>query len=85
MGRTAALKTTNAEGKVSRGGGGRSGAGGAAGLSGVVSKQDQWEAWREIQMQYDQMKALEDQLMAVCYSLSIDPIPVIVGIDSTLL
>lgn len=88
VGRTAALKTTNADGKVSRGGGPRSGGAGTAGapgIAGTVSKQDQWEAWREIQMQYDQMKSLEDQLMAVCFSLNIDPIPVIVGIDSALM
>ena len=85
--RTAALKTTLADGKVLRSAGGRrSGEGSTGGaLTGTVSKQDQWEAWREIQMQYDQMKVLEDQLMAVCYSLNIDPIPVIVGIDTTLL
>jgi regulator of replication initiation timing len=88
VGRTAALKTTNADGKVSRGGGARSSLtapGGTGAPGAVVSKQDQWEAWREIQMQYDQMKTLEEQLMAVCYSLNIDPIPVIVGIDSALM
>jgi hypothetical protein len=86
IGRTAALKTTNADGKVVRTSSGHGSHGGpGAGQTGMVSKQDQWEAWREIQMQYDQMKGLEDQLMAVCYSLNIDPIPVIVGIDSTLL
>lgn len=86
MGRTAALKTTYGDAKmVVRSAGGTRGHAGDDGLTGVVSKQDQWEAWREIQMQYDQMKALEDQLMAVCYSLNVDPIPVIVGIDTTLL
>ena len=87
VGRTAALKTTLADGKMLQSAGGtRSGGPGGNGpLTGTVSKQDQWEAWREIQMQYDQMKVLEDQLMAVCYSLNIDPIPVIVGIDTTLL
>lgn len=87
MGRTAALKTTYGDGKmvVRSAGGGTRGSAGEDGLHGVISKQDQWEAWREIQMQYDQMKALEDQLMAVCYSLNVDPIPVIVGIDTTLL
>ena len=85
--RTAALKTTLADGKLLHSAGGHrsSNAGGNGPLTGTVSKQDQWEAWREIQMQYDQMKVLEDQLMAVCYSLNIDPIPVIVGIDTTLL
>lgn len=89
--RTAALKMITADGRVSSrgGGGGARGASGGdgttPGATGLVSKHDQWEAWREIQMQYDQMKTLEEQLMAVCYSLNIDPIPVIVGIDSTLM
>lgn len=50
-----------------------------------LSRQDQWEAWREIQIQYDTMKGLEDQVIAICNSLSIDPIPIIVGIDTSLL
>jgi len=86
--RTAALKTTHADGKMvlnSRGGGG-GGGGASTGRTGRQDpRQDQWEAWREIQMQYDQMKQLEDSLMSVCYSLNIDPIPVIVGIDTSLM
>lgn len=82
LGRTAALKTTNADGKVVQSTGNSRGKPEDGGL---VSKQDQWEAWREIQMQYDQMKVLEDQIMAVCYSLNVDPIPIIVGIDTALL
>mmetsp|Transcript_5881 Transcript_5881/g.12968 ORF Transcript_5881/g.12968 Transcript_5881/m.12968 type:complete len:986 (+) Transcript_5881:89-3046(+) len=69
--RTAALRTTNADGKSDRPASGK--------------KQDQWEAWREIQMQYEGMKGLEDQLMSACYVLGVDPIPVIVAIDSSLM
>ena len=92
LSRTAALKTTAADGKVnmplkrsgSAGAAAMGGGDGAAGASGVgLSKHDQWEAWREIQIQFDQMKSLEEQLSAVCHSLSVDPIPVLVGIDAT--
>ncbi len=68
--RSTALKTTTADGKGSRGNGG--------------SRHDQWEAWREIQMQYEQMKQLEDQLTALCHACHIDPDQLIVGIDSNL-
>ena len=36
-------------------------------------------------MQYDTMKGLEEHLIAVCHSINIDPIPLIVSIDSNLL
>jgi hypothetical protein len=74
--RTAALRTTSADGQVSRGG--RLDATKAK----TQSRQDQWEAWREIQMQYDQMKALEDSITATCQAMGTDPIPLIVAVDA---
>lgn len=68
--RTTALRTTAADGKVSR--------------SGIASRHDQWEAWREIQMQYEHMKQLEEHLTSLCHSCNIDPDQLIVGIDSNL-
>ncbi len=72
--RTAALRTTSADGVVSR----------AGSRNNPNAKHDQWEAWREIQIQYDTMKMLEDQITAICESLNLDPIPVIVGVDARL-
>ena len=72
--RTAALRTTSADGVVSR----------AGNRTNPSAKHDQWEAWREIQIQYDQMKQLEDQITAVCQSLGLDPVPVIVAVDARL-
>lgn len=72
--RSAALRTASADGKST--GGARSAA---------VSRQDQWEAWREIQMQYDHMKQLEDQLTELCHAVNIDPNMLIQGIDSNLM
>jgi hypothetical protein len=46
------------------------------------SRQDQWEAWREIQIQYDSMKFLEDNLTSLCDGLGLDPIPVLVAVDN---
>lgn len=43
---------------------------------------DQWEAWREIQMQNDQMQALEDQLRSACRPLNIDPNQIFQRIDA---
>ena len=42
---------------------------------------DQWEAWREIQMQNDQMQALEDQLRNACRPLNIDANEVFQRVD----
>lgn len=72
--RTAALRTTSADGVVSR----------AGNRSNPSAKHDQWEAWREIQIQFDQMKQLEDQITAVCQSVGLDPVPVIVAVDARL-
>lgn len=72
--RTAALRTTSADGVVSR----------AGSRNNPAAKHDQWEAWREIQIQYDTMKSLEDEITAVCESLNLDPIPVIVAVDARL-
>lgn len=79
LGRTTALRTTSAEGIVSR-----SGDRGGGLAKGAVSRQDQWEAWREIQLQYDAMKDLEDRVGEVCSSLGLDPIPLIVSMDTKL-
>lgn len=81
--RTAALKTTLADGKLFD-----PTAAGKDAISknrhSAISRNDQWEAWREIQMQYDQMKVLEDNLTAICQTLGLDPDRVINGIDRTL-
>ena len=78
--RTAALKTTLADGKL------MDPAKDAVNKkrNSAISRNDQWEAWREIQMQYDQMKVLEENLTAVCHTLGLDPDRVINGIDRTL-
>lgn len=70
--RSAALRTITADGIVDP-------------TQTTLSRQDKWEAWREIQMQYDQMRVLEEQLTALCHTLEIDPMQVIYGIDSHLL
>lgn len=96
--RSAALRTTSADGVVTRAGTAAtsmvvSGPGPAVGettpgqpptviAGGAVSRQDQWEAWREIQMQYDTMKQLEDAITNLCQSMDIDPVPLIVAVDS---
>lgn len=86
--RTAALRTTSADGIVSRGGDGATSSGNNRSTGGAqknaVSRQDQWEAWREIQLQYDAMKQLEDRIVEVCSALGLDPIPVIVAVDTKL-
>lgn len=73
--RTAALRTTSAEGVVTSL---------TSKSNKVMSRQDQWEAWREIQIQYDTMKELEDRITEVCNSLGLDAIPVIVSVDTKL-
>lgn len=74
--RSAALRTTSADGAA-----GRSGRSSPDKVK-SQSRQDQWEAWREIQMQYDQMKQLEDSITAVCHHMNLDPIPLIVAVDA---
>ena len=46
---------------------------------------DQWEAWREIQMQNDQMQALEDQLRNVCGPLDVDSNQILQRLDVALM
>jgi hypothetical protein len=70
--RSAALRTTSASGRVQ---------GGAAAKA---SKHDQWEAWREVQMQMEQMRQLEDQLHSVCRSMGVDPVQILINIDVNL-
>lgn len=72
--RSAALRTTSADGMVNHSGHGEK--------AKNQSRQDQWEAWREIQMQYDAMKQLEDNITAVCQAINVDPIPLIVAVDA---
>lgn len=76
--RSAALKTTLADGRLADKPGGSPN----KGKSTAVSKSDQWEAWREIQMQYDQMKLYESQLSLLCESLNIDVNQIINDIDA---
>lgn len=71
--RSAALRTTSAEGRVS-----------SAVTRGGISKIDNYQAWREIQMQYDQMMLLEDHLSTLCQSLGINPLSLLAGIDSAI-
>jgi hypothetical protein len=86
--RSAALRTTSADGTITRandaGGDGTSGSPSRAQSRHRhnQSRQDQWEAWREIQIQYDTMKVLEDQLTSLCDNLGLDPIPILVTVDS---
>jgi len=71
QGRTVALHVTDAQGRQ---------------LSAppTRSKTDNWEAWREIQMQHDQMQSLEEQLQTVCMNLNIDPMQILSNVDEKL-
>ena len=53
-------------------------------LQGEPHKGDMWTAWREIQLQTQTMQDLEERLQSACYSLSIDPLQVLVAIDNKL-
>ena len=76
--RTAALRTTSAGGHVLEK------ARAAKKAGGKTSAADHWEAWREIQIQHDQMLGLEEKLKMLCHSLEIDPIQMLSSIDATL-
>ncbi len=76
--RTAALRTTSAGGHV------LDKARTAKLAGGKTSVADHWEAWREIQIQHDQMRGLEEKLQNLCFSLEIDPIQMLSSIDATL-
>jgi hypothetical protein len=54
-------------------------------MDSAMSKNDNWEAWKEIQMQTDQMRQLEEQLKALCFSFNIDHNQMIYEIDFSLL
>lgn len=56
----------------------------AALVLGEPKKGDQWTAWREIQLQTQLMQELEENLQSVCYSLALDPLGILVSIDSRL-
>ena len=45
---------------------------------------DQWEAWREIQMQNDQLQHLEGQLRQICSVIYIDPGEILIKIDESI-
>jgi hypothetical protein len=70
--RSTALRTTSASGKIQ------------SAANAAVSKHDQWEAWREIQMQTEQMRQLEDQLQEICKSMGVDPVQILINIDVNL-
>ena len=76
--RTAALRTTSAGGQVLEK------ARAAKKAGGRTPAADHWEAWREIQIQSDQMLGLEEKLKSLCHSLEIDPIQMLSSIDATL-
>lgn len=70
--RSVALRTTSASGKID------------PASQGSRSRNDQWEAWREIQMQNDNMSQLETHIRALCNHLSIDPQTMLDEIDASL-
>lgn len=71
-GRSSALRTTSATGKLE------------PVTDGSRSRHDQWEAWREIQMQTDNMEQLENHIRVLCSSLAIDPAHMLEQIDVSL-
>lgn len=84
--RTVALRTTSADGITTRTKGDDSDMKeNNLSSTNATKYKDQWEAWRQIQLQYEEMNSLEDSITKVCEILKIDPIPVIVGVDSSLI
>jgi len=71
QGRTVALHVTDAQGRQTTAPQSR-------------SKVDNWEAWREIQMQHDQMQHLEEQLQIVCMNMNIDASQILANVDNNL-
>ena len=73
--RTIALRTTSAGGRVEQ-----------SNNKEKAKKQrtDQWEALREVQMQTEQMRNLEDVLVTLCQVLGIDAGLLLDGIDASL-
>jgi hypothetical protein len=74
--RTIALRTTSAGGRADAGPGGIEKA--------KKQRSDQWEALREVQMQSQQMRQLEDVLVNLCVNLGIDAGQLLDGIDASL-
>lgn len=70
--RSVALRTTSASGKID------------PASQGSRSRNDQWEAWREIQMQNDNMAQLEMHIRALCNHLAIDSDTMLGQIDNSL-
>jgi DNA repair exonuclease SbcCD ATPase subunit len=75
--RTVALRATDANGRT------RDTSPTSQQQTGVRRGGDQWDAWREIQMQNDQMMQLEEQLRNVCLKMSIDPVQVFKKLEET--
>lgn len=71
QGRTVALHVTDAQGRQLTAPQSR-------------SKTDNWEAWREIQMQHDQMQNLEEQLQITCMNMNIDLSQILANVDNNL-
>jgi hypothetical protein len=71
--RTAALRTVSASGVQDER------------VSAVTSQYDQWEAWKELEMQSKQMRALENRLDALCGALGMDAGQILLNIDVNLL
>lgn len=76
--RTVALRTTDANGRT------RDTSPTSQQQTGIRRGGDQWDAWREIQMQNDQMMQLEEQLRNVCLKMSIDPVQVFKKLEETI-
>ena len=49
-----------------------------------ISKADQWEAWREIQMQNETINKLEEEIRAMCFSLNMDANPLLHEVEEYL-
>ena len=49
-----------------------------------ISKADQWEAWREIQMQNETINKLEEEIRAMCFSLNMDANPLLQEVEEYL-
>ena len=71
--RTAALRTVSASGTQDER------------VNATTSQYDQWEAWKELEMQNKHMKQLENRLEGLCNALSLDSSQILFNIDVNLL
>lgn len=69
--RTTALRTTSADGRSVKT------------SERPFSKGDHYEAWREIQIQQQQIRNLEDQLQGLCHSLGLNPMQFLAAVDAS--